>query len=167
MCRSMQQEYVIALRLISKWVIRLCLALFAAVGVLVLAYCCFGYYYTAFVPKSLPVPLGNGFVYADGPNPDIEEKVLYNEHGQVIVRGDIEEMIIYRTTVYGWRYEHPFERRYFICAYGDDCTDSQDYTDTAFESARQARGLPPFAGLRLRNQPLLQTKEWVKIRLHR
>lgn len=151
-----------------KWTFRIYVMMTALLGMLVTHYFVTGYIYTEFVPKSLPVKLENGFIYASYPDPCVGEKTLLDATGRIAVEGNVRDLGIYGKTVYGSRRvtsEGTLVNRYFICAYGDDCSQTQDYTEKEFEEEVKNRNLPPFSLPYITNQAGLQMKEWLKIKL--
>jgi hypothetical protein len=149
------------------WIIGFYIFSTAILGMMVTAYFSVGYYYKTFVPKDLPVELENGFIYADGPNPSIGEKVFYTQNGDVAIKGNVRDFLIYKESIYGNRYINThdgMEYRYFICSYGEDCASSQDYSEKELEEIIKTKALPMLGFPGIRSQPLLQTKEWIKIR---
>lgn len=126
-------------------------------------------------PRSVPIDLGNGFIYAEHPGVENDTRMLTDQNGNVIIQQDVETYTVVGNTVYGSRIDPNYEARknaaseheklsiikngrsvYFICTFGEDCNNTQDYSREELQAKLQARNLPPFSPGQVTNLTLLK-----------
>lgn len=150
-------------KLAVKFLFKAYVVLTALVGTVVISEAYFYKRYSDFVPQNIPVPLGNGFVYTTNPDFGRSDKVLVDAQGVLVVYGSIRSLAVEGNTVYGYRDPVLSDAFfYFICTYGENCTESQDYDDVTFKNLLAARGLPPFTGWRVKSRRWLTTMAWLE-----
>lgn len=93
--------------------------------------------------KHIIEPLPNGFIYDHGQTP--HESAIKDVQGNIVVYPTIDKLKWKGKTIYGKRHglsEH--EEYYFVCDYGDDCLEKQNYMYGDFFKILQQRQLPGF-----------------------
>ena len=76
---------------------------------------------------------------------------IADNNGKTIVSSDVKEFMQHEQTIYGYREALANEVYYFICSYGDDCTNSQNMTDIEFNKNLIEQGLPDFSKSKRQN----------------
>lgn len=100
--------------------------------------------YNHFAPAPMPVLLPNGFYWnGDG-------SVADQEHKEIIAP-KVKYIMWYQEWVYGYRKGPAYEKYYFICKYGDDCTKSQHLNDIEFKQKLKEYSLPDFDGEKMKD----------------
>ena len=89
------------------------------------------------------IPLQSGFVYHyDMQDGSLDGHHLEDKQGKVIIYSDVIRFVESGKMIYGYRkdlHDNPF---YFICDYGEDCTDTQNLTDVDLRKIIKERNLP-------------------------
>ncbi len=108
--------------------------------------------YNATAPAPIPVLLSNGFYLApDWDSAKSGARHILDENRQEIIASDVRYIMTHGEWVYGYRSGPAYERYYFICKAGEDCSGSQRYLDTEFEQLVEEYGLPKFDGEKMKN----------------
>jgi len=110
-------------------------------------------------PKSVPIDLGNGFIYAEQPSPYHDSRMLTDENGNVLIQRDVRRVLISGKRVYGSKLV--FDRSggkltYYICTFGEDCSDTQNYSKDELQKILKKRNLPPFTPGEITNPQLIK-----------
>lgn len=89
------------------------------------------------------VPLHSGFIYVnDMKDGSKDGHNLSDKNGKVIIYSDVKRFVESGNAVYGYREDLQGNPFYFICNYGDDCTNSQNLTDIQLRKIIEERHLP-------------------------
>lgn len=101
-------------------------------------------------PAPMPVYLPNGFIYDRDSERQyaasnaIYDKDWYNKDRERVVMGDVKDVMWYGDTIYGFRQGLAREPYYYICTYGDDCSDSQHLKEVDFIRILKEKKLPAY-----------------------
>lgn len=102
-------------------------------------------------PAPMPVRLPNGFVYEperrQGHGPT---EIISDADGNTIVMADVIGIMWHEHTVYGLRLGLSNEPYYFVCTYGEDCTDTQHLRETEFIRIVREKELPEYTARKAR-----------------
>lgn len=89
------------------------------------------------------VPLHSGFIYEyDMQDGSLDGHHLSDAHHHVVVYSDVKRFVESGKTIYGYRVDLQGNPFYFICDYGDDCSNSQNLTDVELRKIIEKRHLP-------------------------
>lgn len=89
------------------------------------------------------VPLQSGFYYVnDMKDGSKDGHNLSDGNGKIIVYSDVKRFVESGKTIYGYRKDLHGNPFYFICDYGQNCTDSQNLTDVQLRQVIEKRHLP-------------------------
>lgn len=108
----------------------------------------FNYYsllwYNNRAPAPMPVWLPNGFYYS--PDWDVAgvNNHITDKDDQEVIASDVKKVMWHDDFVYGYRTGHAGEVYYFICKYGENCSNSQSYKDIEFNKLLKKYNLPEF-----------------------
>ena len=126
---------------------KLFVGIISAILALILLYLVLGIFTLIITPTSVPIDLENGFIYAEHPGEENDTRMLTDINGNVIIQGDVETYVVVGKTVYGDRLifgQSGGKIVYFICIFGEDCRDTQNYTEGELQAILKQRNLPPF-----------------------
>lgn len=151
---------------VFKWVAKIYIFITAILGLLFVLYNIYGYNFKNIIPQDIPVPLGNGFIFAVNPKHGRSDRVILNTEGKLIIDGSMREIGIEGNIIYGRRVPVlSDESLFFICTYGEDCSKSQNYNKEKFTALLKEKGLPEFTVWGTNGRTGLITKEWLKLKL--
>ncbi len=98
----------------------------------------------ATAPAPMPVLLPNGFYYSPDWDTSVVNNHITDNSEKEVVASDVRAVMWHEGWVYGYRIGHAGEVYYFICRYGQDCSQSQSYKDIEFNKLLKEYGLPEF-----------------------
>ena len=91
--------------------------------------------------KDLP----NGFQIQPSYKSEFESSRIKDQNGNTIIYPSVIKFMWHEDYIYGFRRGSIEEIYYFVCKYGDDCTDKQHLNDIEFEQILIGKGLPEFS----------------------
>jgi len=110
-------------------------------------------------PQIEQVPLDNGFVYI------AKNKGVIDGEGNVIVPSGLEKMGVRGNTIYGHYDDAMVDTLYFVCTYGEDCSESLRYSEKEYRETLKVKRLPALSFPSFEYPAGLVTKEWLKRKL--
>ncbi len=149
--------------------------IFKTIAYLILLYISLGIITLIVTPKDAPIDLGNGFICAEHPGRENNTRMLTNKKGDVLMQGNIQGYIVSDKTVYGSREDSSYDilkdstrselekisfmrngsYLYFICSFGEDCSNTQNYHKAELQKELAKRNLPPFIPESITNPTLI------------
>lgn len=98
-----------------------------------------------FAPAPMPVYLPNGFIYGhDWSSQYGAPNVIRDKNNNAVIMADVRDVMWHGKTVYGFRRGLASEPYYYICTYGEDCSDTQHLTEADFIRMLKEKNLPPY-----------------------
>lgn len=135
----------VSFRKACKWIFIIYVAVAALKGTQDFLYPVRLLYHNATAPAPMPVLLANGFYFKYKPEtPGRTEFHITDESKNEAIASNIVRIMLHNDWVYGYRIGHANEVYYFICKYGEDCSNSQSYKDIEFNQLLKKYGLPEF-----------------------
>lgn len=137
--------------LVLKWGFWAYVTLVALIGTGVLLYPVILVLYNGwFAPAPMPIHLPNGFIYERdterryGLPRAIYDKEWHEKDRKSVVMGDVKNVMWHENSVYGFRRGLAKEPYYYICTYGEDCSDTQHLTEVEFKRLLKEQKLPAY-----------------------
>ena len=93
----------------------------------------------------MPIYLQNGFVYDYDRTSNHSKRMIIGSDKTNNISSDVKKIMWQKDIIYGYRTGHAGEIYYFICKYGENCSDSQHYNDVQFNILLKQKSLPEFS----------------------
>ncbi len=131
---------------IIKWIGLIYVMVAALVGTVVMAWPFIVLFYNGMMaPAPMPVYLPNGFIYEHDWNAKRGvSNVIKDKNNNVIIISDVRDVIWHENTIYGYRRGIAKEPYYYICTYGENCSNTQHLNEADFIRILKEKNLPEY-----------------------